>query len=71
MLNPEALVGLFVPGFKLQEFIVGVQTNIMSDDQEAYVIGDLLMYILIAGVGLLFICILLHSRLLKGSELNF
>ena len=65
MLNPEALVGLFVPGFKLKEFIVGVQNNIVSEDQEASVIGDLMMYILIAGVGLLFICILLTLTLIE------
>ena len=65
MLNPEALIGLFVPGFKMKEFIVGVQNNIVSQDQEASVIGDLMMYILFGGVGLIFLCIVLTLTLIE------
>lgn len=70
MLNPEALIGLFVPGFKMKEFIVGVQNNIISADQEASIVNDLIMYILMAGIGIIGVAVILVLTLVEKFRLK-
>ena len=50
MLNLEGIVSLFKPGWKLNEFILGVRTKIVSADQTASVLKDLAIYLIIGGV---------------------
>ena len=52
VLNPEGLIRIFDPGFKLKEFIVGKTRNQVSDDQEASIIYDLRIWIF-AAIGFL------------------
>ena len=54
VLNPEAIVRLWIPDFELDTFITGVQSQIIfSKDQEANVLKDTKIFILMIAVAIL------------------
>ena len=58
LLNPEGIVGIFVPGWKLQDlFLTEVETE-DSFSKKASVLNDLKMFIVIGIVALLVFAIL-------------
>lgn len=58
-LNPEGGVKLFIPEFKLMDWIKGQKTLIViNPDQNASPMQDMIVYIVIASAGLVFIIVL-------------
>lgn len=58
LMQPEPLIQIFYPEFNLMAFIKGEKIMVTDKDQEASVLNDLRLYILIAMIGLTILIIL-------------
>ena len=63
LLNPDGIIGLFIPGFKLTNWIKGTMKG--SSDTESNMLDDMFVYILVGGVFLLVVAVMITLMVIK------